>query len=121
MLEYEYVSTTLPLKTARGATTCFFAFADTVVAKAFGRKNECHGWMGVKYQVRIIRINPNRPLTVIPYHPPARSPSEQGGGRKVERVPSGSARLSAGTCVWPYPVSCTPSLSTTRVTIESSH
>jgi hypothetical protein len=50
MLEYEYVQTTLPLKSARGSNTCFFSFADTVVAKAFGRQNECHGWMGVKYQ-----------------------------------------------------------------------
>ena len=28
----------------------FFAFADTVVAKAYDRDNECHGWLGIKYQ-----------------------------------------------------------------------
>jgi hypothetical protein len=51
--------TTLPLRNARGDTTCFFAFADTVVAKAFGRDNECHGWMGVKWQTAPNRA-PNR-------------------------------------------------------------
>ena len=50
MLDYEYLQCFLTLKTARGKDTCFFAFADTVVAKAFGRNNECHGWLGIKYQ-----------------------------------------------------------------------
>lgn len=59
MLDYEYIQTTLPLRNARGDTTCFFAFADTVVAKAFGRENECHGWMGVKWQTAPNRA-PNR-------------------------------------------------------------
>jgi hypothetical protein len=61
MLEYEYVQTTLPLKSARGGTTCFFSFADTVVAKAFGRQNECHGWMGVKYQTKPGQVNQHGP------------------------------------------------------------
>lgn len=50
MLDYEYLQCFLTLKTARGKDTCFFAFADTVVAKAFGRDNECHGWIGIKFQ-----------------------------------------------------------------------
>lgn len=50
MLDYEYLQCFLTLKTARGKDTAFFAFADTVVAKAFGRNNECHGWLGIKYQ-----------------------------------------------------------------------
>ena len=52
MLDYEYLQCFLTLKTARGKDTAFFAFADTVVAKAFGRDNECHGWLGIKYQSR---------------------------------------------------------------------
>lgn len=52
MLDYEYLQCFLTLKTARGKDTAFFAFADTVVAKAFGRDNECHGWLGIKYQGR---------------------------------------------------------------------
>ncbi|KAK3283414.1 hypothetical protein CYMTET_8881, partial [Cymbomonas tetramitiformis] len=50
MLEYEYLQCELPLKADRGKNTCFFAFADTVVAKAYLRDNECHGWLGVKWQ-----------------------------------------------------------------------
>ena len=37
---------------ARGDTTAFFAFADTVVARSFKGGNECHGWMGIKFQSR---------------------------------------------------------------------
>ncbi|MEI7929112.1 MAG: TonB-dependent receptor, partial [Verrucomicrobiales bacterium] len=36
----------------RGDHTAFFAFADTVVARSFKGGNECHGWMGVKFQSR---------------------------------------------------------------------
>jgi len=27
-------------------------FADTVVAKSFHKDNDCHGWMGLKFQSR---------------------------------------------------------------------
>ena len=37
--------------TERGDTTAFFAFADTVSARNYQGTNECHGWMGVKFQV----------------------------------------------------------------------
>lgn len=40
------------LGAARGDTTAFFAFADTVVARSFKGGNECHGWMGIKFQSR---------------------------------------------------------------------
>ncbi|KAK9811197.1 hypothetical protein WJX73_009463 [Symbiochloris irregularis] len=50
MLDYEYLQCDLTLRKQRGADTAFFAFSDTVVAKAFGRDNECHGWLGIKYQ-----------------------------------------------------------------------
>mmetsp|Transcript_9458 Transcript_9458/g.34696 ORF Transcript_9458/g.34696 Transcript_9458/m.34696 type:complete len:597 (-) Transcript_9458:169-1959(-) len=51
MLEYEYLQCALPLKVPRGKDTRFFAFADTVTTKAFKRNNECHGWMGLKWQM----------------------------------------------------------------------
>lgn len=50
MLEYEYLQCYLNLRKDRGDRTAFFAFADTVVAKAYNRNNECHGWFGIKYQ-----------------------------------------------------------------------
>ena len=50
MLDYEYLQCNLTLRKQRGGDTAFFAFSDTVVAKAFNRDNECHGWLGIKFQ-----------------------------------------------------------------------
>lgn len=50
MLDYEYHRDIAQLSEARGDTTAFFAFADTVSARNFKGTNECHGWMGVKFQ-----------------------------------------------------------------------
>jgi hypothetical protein len=50
MLDHEYQLNIERLSDARGDTTSFFAFADTVVARSYKGGNECHGWMGVKFQ-----------------------------------------------------------------------
>jgi len=50
MLDLEYDLDIERLSEARGDTTSFFAFADTVVARSYKGGNECHGWMGVKFQ-----------------------------------------------------------------------
>lgn len=50
MLDYEFLQCKLTLRKQRGDTTQFFAFADTLTTKAFNRDNECHGWLGIKYQ-----------------------------------------------------------------------
>src|SRR5579862_5482993 len=50
MLDYEHNLNLERLRPARGDTTAFFVFADTVSARNFHGTNECHGWMGVKYQ-----------------------------------------------------------------------
>jgi hypothetical protein len=50
MLDLEYELNIERLSESRGDTTSFFAFADTVVARSFKGGNECHGWMGVKFQ-----------------------------------------------------------------------
>lgn len=50
MLDYEYQLNLERLGGSRGESTSFFAFADTVVARSFAGGNECHGWMGVKFQ-----------------------------------------------------------------------
>ncbi len=52
MLDREFRLNVDRLSTTRGDTTSFFAFADTVVARSFKGGNECHGWMGVKFQSR---------------------------------------------------------------------
>lgn len=50
MLEHEHRLNLERLKASRGDTTAFFAFADTVSARNFHGTNECHGWMGVRFQ-----------------------------------------------------------------------
>jgi len=50
MLDYEHEKNVKRLSTARGDTTAFFVFADTVAAKGFRNTSECHGWLGLKFQ-----------------------------------------------------------------------
>ena len=50
MLDYEHRLNLDRLREVRGDTTAFFAFADTVSARNFMGTNECHGWMGIKFQ-----------------------------------------------------------------------
>jgi hypothetical protein len=51
MLDYEYNLQHDRLSAKRGATTKFFVFADTVTARSYKSSNECHGWMGIRFQV----------------------------------------------------------------------
>src|ERR1044072_7328249 len=50
MLEYEFKLLLERLAEKRGATTRFFVFADTVAARSFQKKDESHGWMGIRFQ-----------------------------------------------------------------------
>jgi hypothetical protein len=50
MLDYEYALLRDRLQAKRGVDTDFFVFADTVSARNFHGTNECHGWMGIRYQ-----------------------------------------------------------------------
>jgi hypothetical protein len=52
MLDHEQELTLARLGGARGGTTAFFTFADTVAARSFRGGNECHGWMGLLFQLR---------------------------------------------------------------------
>jgi hypothetical protein len=52
MLDKEFQLNVERLGDERGDGTSFFAFADTVVARSFRGSNECHGWMGVKFQAQ---------------------------------------------------------------------
>ncbi|HEY2900947.1 MAG TPA: TonB-dependent receptor [Polyangia bacterium] len=52
MLDYEHELTLARLQESRGQATAFFTFADTVSARNYKGTNECHGWMGVKFQSR---------------------------------------------------------------------
>ncbi len=50
MLEREYDLLLERLNIKRGATTRFFVFADTVVARSYTQQNEAHGWLGIRFQ-----------------------------------------------------------------------
>jgi phosphopantetheine adenylyltransferase len=49
MIEREY-SLVVERLESRSHETCFFAFADTVAAKGYKTKRDCHGWMAIKFQ-----------------------------------------------------------------------
>jgi hypothetical protein len=53
MLDREFELDVERLGQERGDNTSFFAFADTVVAQSYRGGNECHGWMGIKFQSRV--------------------------------------------------------------------
>lgn len=50
MMESEWKQLLSELQESRGATTKFFAFVDTISARNFSGTNECHGWVGVRFQ-----------------------------------------------------------------------
>src|ERR687894_1584139 len=52
MLDREFQLDVDRLGDQRGDETSFFAFADTVVARSYRGGNECHGWMGVRFQAQ---------------------------------------------------------------------
>ena len=50
MLDHEYTLLLERLNEKRGDTTTFFVFADTVAARNYKGTNECHGWLGLRFQ-----------------------------------------------------------------------
>ena len=51
MCDHEYSLLIERLGEDRGKDVNFFAFADTVSARNFKGTNECHGWLGVRFQI----------------------------------------------------------------------
>jgi hypothetical protein len=52
MLEREWAQLLSQLNASRGSTTRFFSFVDTVSARNFAGDNECHGWIGIRFQMQ---------------------------------------------------------------------
>jgi hypothetical protein len=50
MLDHEWDLLLERLESERGVATQFFVFADTVAARSYSRKEEGHGWLGVRFQ-----------------------------------------------------------------------
>mgnify|MGYP003394002016 CR=1 FL=1 len=52
MLDHEYQLVIDRLQKARGVKTRFFAFASTVAARTEQNSENCHGWLGVRFQAK---------------------------------------------------------------------
>jgi hypothetical protein len=52
MLEHEYDILLERLAPARGESTTFFSFCNTVRARGWKDSGECHGWIGIRYQLK---------------------------------------------------------------------
>lgn len=64
MLDHEFQIVKDRLEAKRGDSTTFFALADTVRARGFhDTKEECHGWMGLRFQT-----DPRGPCSDIQLH-----------------------------------------------------
>jgi hypothetical protein len=50
MLEHEYNLILERLEKTRGDKTAFFAFANTVATSSYNRREDGHGWMGIRFQ-----------------------------------------------------------------------
>lgn len=50
MLDHEHKLNLERLSAIRGDTSSFFAFANTVAARNYQGTNDCHGWLGVRFQ-----------------------------------------------------------------------
>lgn len=50
MMESEWKQLLAELQAIRGATTRFFTYVDTISARNFAGTNECHGWVGLRFQ-----------------------------------------------------------------------
>ena len=50
MLHHEFSLLLERLEAKQGDRKQFFVFANTVTARSYRRKHECHGWMGVRFQ-----------------------------------------------------------------------
>lgn len=52
MLEHEYDLLVERLDIHRGESSTFFAFANTVAARSFSRKEDGQGWLGIRFQTQ---------------------------------------------------------------------
>ena len=52
MLDHEYAILLERLGPKRGTDTTFFSFCNTVRARGWKDSGECHGWLGIRYQMK---------------------------------------------------------------------
>ncbi len=52
MLDHEYGTLIQRLGPERGADTTFFSYCNTVRARGWQDEGECHGWLGIRFQMK---------------------------------------------------------------------
>ena len=52
MLDHEYAIQLERLGAKRGQDTTFFSFCNTVRARGYKDSGECHGWLGIRFQIK---------------------------------------------------------------------
>ncbi|MGJ8697249.1 MAG: TonB-dependent receptor [Verrucomicrobiaceae bacterium] len=52
MIDYEYELLEQRLEESRGEASRFFSLSNTVRARGYMDTGECHGWMGIRYQIK---------------------------------------------------------------------
>jgi hypothetical protein len=62
MLDHEYELLIERLNSKRGDHTRFFVFADTVATRSYSRKEDGHGWLGIRFQTE--PLGPASEITV---------------------------------------------------------
>jgi hypothetical protein len=72
MMESEWHQLLGQLQASRGARTRFFSFVDTVSARSFSGTNDCHGWIGLRFQQ-----HPGGPVSDAILHVNLRDPSNE--------------------------------------------
>jgi hypothetical protein len=80
MLAHEYQLLQERLDASRGERTRFFAFADTAAARSFSGGNECHAWVGVRFQ-HACRVPPSTMLLHVRLLDPSNALQQDALGR----------------------------------------
>src|SRR6201997_694106 len=70
MLEHEWGLLVQQLQATRGVNTRFFSFVDTISARNYAGTNDCHGWIGFRFQQQ-----PGGPPNELTLHINLRDPS----------------------------------------------
>jgi hypothetical protein len=97
MLDHEHGLNLERLRSS-GGSTAFFAFADTVAARNFQGTNECHGWMGVKFQAHPRDDDSQITMHVLDAGRSKRSAPRGAGHRRSKFAPSFFSTTSRSSC-----------------------
>ena len=79
MLEIEWGQLLGQVQASRRADTKFFSFADTVSARNWAGTNDCHGWMGLRFQ-RVTNGPPNEVIVHVNLRDPSNASQQEAVG-----------------------------------------